>query len=122
MKPHYVYYLYTADKEDRLMEVGRSINPAKRRRIKELKHGVAFRMLTSAPIESLSCARAYELAEIDALQPPFNVCRISSPGNYGKHHTTAAKARISAAHKGVPLSPQHCRSNMLQASKRFPSR
>ena len=46
MKPHYVYYLYTADKEDRLMEVGRSINPAKRRRIKELKHGMAFRMLT----------------------------------------------------------------------------
>ena len=127
-KPSYVYYLFTCDLSNELVEIGRSMWPDSRRRFKECKHGMRLHMLTSDPIKDFAKAQAYERAEIKALRPRFNKIAGSSPGSLGIPINRGIKKskitceRISAAKKGVPGHPQliDARNKISKAFKGIP--
>jgi hypothetical protein len=91
---HYVYYLYSASGE--LVEVGRSIDPSKRRRLKEKKHEIQLRLQLSEPL-SFDAARKRERSEIALLRPKFNKKIASGRGNFGQTMPEHVRKKISVS-------------------------
>lgn len=138
--PHYVYYLY--DKDGLLADIGRSVNPESRRRIKQRQWKETFTMKVSRPIEDLDAACDREREELRRYRPRLSmyvrsargafgisinkgvpksaaqIAKLTGPNNgmYGKHHTPKARKAMSKKRKGVPFSTSH-RANVAAANR-----
>ncbi len=129
-KPHFVYYLYYEDGS--LADIGRSLHPEGRRRVKQRMFGRIFTMKVSRPM-SFEKACRLEISEQAKYAPPLTKRFISSAGMLGKgkpqskahiqarfaaragyRHSSETKAKIAAKAVGRNM-PEEARKKISAA-------
>lgn len=105
-RKHYVYYCYEPNFPSVVVYVGRSFDPERRRASAELRYGIHLEMRLSSAMYSVRKACELERVEITRLAPRFNEYVGSALSMLDKHHSDAAKAKMSAAHKGRFVSAE----------------
>lgn len=141
MQLHHVYRLFVVGSR-KIVYVGRSVSPHKRKLILQRKHGLLFNVKVVKTFEDFEEACNFERSEIARLRPQFNQVVASSPGALGvpvnlglvrsaetrarmseaakkrpgRVWTEESKAKVRAAFKGIPLSEAH-RAKISAANK-----